>query len=128
MSDKLSPFDYINMINNKTGIPENLEGYESFIVNRNFSHMADLILYVNEINVDCDKQLNFDFYYYLLSKKKRYGKWSKKQKENSAKKDVLNNIIEHYNCSMSKAQEIYDVLESNKLLKEFAVLTDKGGK
>ena len=64
MSDKLSPFDYINMINNKTGIPENLEGYESFIVNRNFSHMADLILYVNEINVDCDKQLNFDFYYY----------------------------------------------------------------
>lgn len=128
MSDKLSPFDYINMINNKTGIPDSLEGYESFIVNRNYSQFAEIILYANEINVDCDKQLNFDFYYYLLSKKKRYGKWSKKQKETSAKKETLNNIIEHYTCSMSKAQEIYDVLESNNLLKEFATLTDKGGK
>jgi flagellar basal body P-ring protein FlgI len=52
----------------------------------------------------------------------------KKQKENSAKKETLNNIVEHYNCSMVKAQEIYDILESNKLLKVFAEMTDKGGK
>jgi hypothetical protein len=29
---------------------------------------------------------------------------------------------------MVKAQEIYDILESNKLLKVFAEMTDKGGK
>lgn len=128
MSEKISPFDYINIINTKGKIPENLEGYEPFIVNRNYSHVAEYLLYANAINVDCDKQLNFDFYYSALPKKKLYTKWSKKQKENSAKKETLNNIVEHYNCSMVKAQEIYDILESNKLLKVFAEMTDKGGK
>ncbi len=124
----LSPFDYANIINTKLPKPDNLEGYDNFMLNRNFSNLPDTIFYANEINIDCDKELNFDFYYYSLSKKKRFGKWHKRQKENNKVLGVLNSIIEYYNCSKEKAQEIYDILESNNLLNEFAERSDVGGK
>ena len=128
MSEKLTPFDYINMINLKTAIPETLEGYEQFITNKNYAQFLETVLYANEINTDCDPQLNFDFYYYALPKKKRFSKWAKRTKIVNSKKDVLNNIIEHYNCSMEKAQEIYNILEYDNLLKTFNAQVDKGGK
>lgn len=122
-------FDYIRIINMKESYPEEFTGYEPFMVNRAFSYNEDTILFANEINKpDIDVKLNFDFYYYGLPKKKRFGKWAKKDKIPQAKLNRLNNIVEYYNCSMKKAQEIYDVLDKCELMNDFDALSDKGGK
>lgn len=126
MSTKL--FDYINIINMKGEIPENLEEYNSFMVNKNFSNIAETVLYANAVNVEMDPKLHFDFYYYSLPKKKRWGKWHKAQKVQKKYSDVLNNIIEHYSCSKVKAEEIYAILEATNQLDKFAELYDIGGK
>lgn len=123
-----SPFDYAGIINSKSDAFPDLEDYNNFMMNRIFSNTANTIFYANEINVNCDIQLNFDFYYNGLSKKKRYGKWHKRPKDDKKVLEVLNRIIEYYGCSMVKAQEIYDILESNNLLNDFAEKSDHGGK
>lgn len=113
----------------KEAYPDELSGYEPYVVNRSFSFNQDSIMMANEINKpDIDSTMNFDFYYYGLSKKKRFGKWSKKVKISQGKIDYINNIIEYYNCSMEKAQETYEVLEKCGLLKDFDALVEKGGK
>lgn len=132
MDDKpekgLGLFDYIGIINFKKPVPDNLDGFEPYITNIAFSNLKETILYANMINVDCDKQLVFDFYYYGLSKKKRFGKWPKKSKQESAKKDLLNRIVEHYKCSFDTAETYYSILSASNQLDIFADLTDKGGK
>lgn len=124
---KPSPFDYIKIINGKTGYPDTLTGYENFIVNRNYSQGPETIYYANMINVNCDKQLNFDFYYYALPRSRKFNAWAKRDKEKASTKETLNKIIEYYNCSMSKAQDIYKVLEATNQISEFTARTDKGG-
>lgn len=128
MSEKLGLFDFLNIINNKQEIPETLEGYDSFMMNRAFSNLQETVLFANMINVDCGNEFNFDYYYYLLPKKKRYAKWPKRAKEKSDTKNVLNNIIERFNCSLAKAQDIYAILDSKNLLDEYTEENFKGGK
>ncbi len=130
MSESKNTFDYIKLINGKSGIPDLLDGYEAFLANKNFSNTADSILYANEVNKSgIDAEMNFDFYYYGLSKNsRRYGKWYKKPKEKADKNLVLNIIIELYACSMKHAQELYDILERNNTLDDFAAHTEKGGR
>lgn len=125
----LSPFEYANIINLKL-LDENtdLSSYDPFMSNRIYSNIPETVFYANLINVECDKEYNFDFYYYALSKKKRFGKWHKKQKVTAKTDNYINNIIEHYNCSKVKAQEIYDILVSCNLLNEFSSAVEKGGK
>lgn len=125
---QLKPFDFISIINTKPGVPESLDGYDVFVTNRNFSNIAETIFYANQINVDIDAQMNFDFYYYLLPKKKRFGKWFKRPKEIKATSEALNIIMEHYQCSSEKATGIYEILESKNLLNDFILQHEQGGK
>lgn len=126
---ELKLFDYIRIINMKEKYPDEFSGYEPFAVNRSFSNLMDTVLYANEVNKSgIDPIMNFDYYYYKLSRQKRYGKWFKKPKENIKVKNYINNIIEYYQCSKDKAQEIYRVLEKCNLLGDFDTLCDKGGK
>lgn len=128
-SDEIGLFDYIRIINMKEKYPDVFSGYEPFTVNKSFSNLMDTVMFANEVNKSgIDPIMNFDFYYYGLSKKKRYGKWFKKPKENIKVKSYINNIIEYYQCSKDKAQEIYDVLEKCNLLDDFDALVEKGGK
>lgn len=128
MNNKLGLFDFINIINEKKVIPDSLEGYDSFMMNRAFSNSMDTVFIANEINNDCDIDMNFDYYYNAVPKKRRYAKWPKKAKESSDKKSMLNNIIERFNCSLSKAQDIYVILDSKNLLDEYTDANYKGGK
>lgn len=128
MTNKLGLFDYINIINEKKPVPDNLEGYDSFMMNRAFSNSMDTVFIANEINIDCDDDMNFDYYYNGVPKKRRYAKWPKKVKESSDKKSILNNIIEHFNCSLPKAQDIYVILDGKNLLDNYTDANYKGGK
>lgn len=124
----MTPFDYAKIINFKKELPSDLVGYDNFVMNRIYSNTLDSIFYANEINFECDKEYNFDYYYHGLSKGSRYGKWHKKAKEKKRDLDVLNKIMDVYNCSLSKAKEIYQVLENTNAINNFLDLADRGGK
>jgi hypothetical protein len=131
--DKLSLFDFANIINLKQ--IDKLEfnniyniGYSPYLMNKLYSNIPDTVFYANIINVDCDEQYNFDFYYYGLSKSKRFGKWHKKQKQNMKEESIINNIMEYYNYSKSQSQEIYNIFVQHNLLNIFQTLIEKGGK
>ena len=118
-----SPFDYTKSIDNKTEqLP--IDDYNAYIVNRALSFGIDTILFANEMNIynNLDKQMQYDFYYYGVSKKKRYSKWHKR--EDMKEIDI---IVEYYNCSFTKALEYAKILtvEQIIILKE---RLDKGGK
>ena len=124
----LSPFDYAKIINGKKMIPSSLDNYDNFMMNRIYSNTIDSCLVANLVNVECDVQYNFDFYYYFLDKCHRYGKWNKKTKETSKKKNAINTIVLMYNCSVEKAYTIYDVLNDTGELNYFLDQCDLGGK
>ena len=103
----MNPFDFINQINHgkKNLIDETptLEKeYNSFIVNRGLSFNHDTALYANEMNVQnhLDPKLQFDFLLNTVRPKKRWGKWIKRENN-----DTLELIKKYYSCSYEKARD-----------------------
>ena len=118
-----SPFDYTKSIDNKTEqLP--IDDYNAYIINRAMSFGIDTILFANEMNIYniLDNQMQYDFYYYGVPKKKRFNKWQKRDEV----KDI-DVIVEYYNCSFTKALEYAKILtvEQIIILRE---RLDKGGK
>lgn len=124
----LSPFDFINSINNKTAHlideePAAEKQYVSFIVNRGLSYFVDTVLYANQINMndDLDAKMKYDYLYHSIRKKRRFSKWQ------SAKKDEdLVMIMEHYKYSASKARQALSVLTTEQL-QQIRKTLDPGG-
>lgn len=121
---KLSPFEYIKTINSKSEKIEDLDGYVPFIVNRGMSYTIDTVLFANEVNMNShiDANLQYDFYFYGIPKKKRYGKW--------IKKDILSNIDiiqENYRCSITRAIE-YSGLLTPEQISVLEKRVNKGGR
>ena len=86
--------------------------YNAYMVNRTYSFGLDTLLYANEMNANhfLDKRLQYDFYFYGLSKSKRFNKW--------IKPEALNNIEivkEYYKCSDKKAKEYANVLTDEQI-------------
>lgn len=118
-----SPFDFTKSIDNKTDqLP--IDDYNAYVINRALSFGYDTILFANEMNIAnmIDKQMQYDFYYYGIPKKKRFNKWQKREEI----KDI-DVIKEYYNCSFTKALEYATILtvEQIGILKQ---KLDKGGK
>lgn len=127
-SKKLSPFDIINNINDKKeklALTEINESYIPFIINKAFSQTKDTIFFANEVNCmfNLDKDIQYNFYYHLLPKKKRYGKWNKKDTSNDS---FINTIQELYNYSYKKALEVLPILKDKE--KGLTALLDTGGR
>lgn len=125
MAEKLSPFEIASHINGKKGVLDVEEvGYDSYVINRVFSNTADSILFANEMNHywELSKQQQFDFFYYGLPKKQRYGKWHKNQDEKAA----LELIQEYFGYSRRKAKDVLNLLRPN--LDEIAQELEKGGR
>ena len=76
--------DWLNSINfNKEDLSEHISSYPPYIVNRCLSGHLDCIMYVNEMNmnIDLDKQLQYDFYLNTLRSKKRFAPWIRKEEK-----------------------------------------------
>ena len=77
----MNPFEFIKSINEtkKDIMVDDVseKGYNPFIINRNFSHFNDTVLYANEMNRyhHLDHRLQFDFFINIIKKKKRWSKW-----------------------------------------------------
>lgn len=126
-----SPFDYIkSVINTKVNLVDNEELFEkeyvSFIINRGLSNDETCCLFANEVNQypSLDKKLQYDFYLHGIPKTKRYVKWVKKEKDTSDP-DVINLIMDVFNCSIIKANDIINILSDIELC---AIKNQYGGK
>lgn len=125
MSEKLSPFDIVKNINDKTGIfdSDSIKSYNSWMINKIFSFTKDTIHVSDEMNKYSflDKDIQYAFYYHFLSKKKRWGKWQKRQEMSGAIIDALKKKYHYNNRDAEIAVTLLSEDEKKTLIKEFAV-------
>lgn len=112
---KLSPFDYLKSINEKTGnmmdiSPDAERDYVPFVVNRGLSFSADTILYANEMNCKplTDRRMQYDYLYHSVRKRKRFDKWVKPEEMDE---ELLNAIVLRYKVSRKRAVEYARMLD-----------------
>ena len=115
----MSPFDFINAINTtKENLfdsdPQAAKDYKPFIINRGLSYFPDTIFYANQMNEHpgLDKDMQFFFFLNIISRKKRFSKWSKKE----ASTESLELVKEYYGYSSEKAKEALKVLSDENLI------------
>jgi len=113
----MNPFDFITAISfskdNLFTDPQSTKDYNSFMVNRGLSQYPDTILYANEMNkfYNLDSDIQFKYLLNTIPKKKRFGKWAKKDKD--PKSFLL--VKEYYKYSDEKARQALDILTDDQL-------------
>ena len=114
----MSPFDFLNAINdtkkNLFEDPQAAKDYKPFIVNRGLSYFHDTVLYANEMNKhpELDKDQQFSFFLNIISRKKRFSKWSKKD----ATTDSIELVKEYFGYSSEKAKDALSLLSEEHLI------------
>lgn len=106
-----NPFDYVNSINNHEK-KEVIDGYNKFLICRNFRYFIDTIMVATEcarLNNNIDNSIHYDYLFNSIKPKKRFSKWHKLEKN-----DKIEIIMEYNNCSRQKAQEIYTLFSDNE--------------
>ena len=125
----MTPFDFINAITyTKEDLfadPQAKKDYSAYIVNRGLSMYPDTIMNANAMNMYPGIPEDWQFSYLLnsISKRKRFSKWQKKDKES----EDLALVKEYFGYSSEKASKVMDVLTVEQL----EVIRDKmnkGGK
>jgi hypothetical protein len=126
----MSPFDFLNAINlTKEDLfkdnPQAGKDYSAFLINRGLSYFPDTVFYANEMNQrhSLDKDMQFSFCLNIISKKKRFSKWSKKDPAT----ETLQLVKEYYGYSSEKATEALKILSDEDLIMIKEKL-NKGGK
>jgi hypothetical protein len=125
MGESMSPFDIASHINEKKGVLDVEDiGYNAYVINKVLSNTGDSVLFANEMNRwwSTSNQLQFDFYYHGLPKKKRYGKWHKNQDDTES----LNLIQEYYGYSRKRAKDVLTLLRP--YLDDIRKELEKGGR
>jgi hypothetical protein len=112
MSKRLSPFDFVKSINEKTENliqvqPEVEKDYLPYMVNRALSFSPDTILYANSMNQrwTLDKKLQYDFLYGSVRRRRRYDKWMKREED-----EMLPLVMELYQVNQRRAAEYLSLL------------------
>lgn len=124
----MNVFDIVGNINRKdsqleTSVVE--KEYVPFVVNRVFSNTPDTVFFANEMNQasGLSNEKQYLFYRYGVPKNpKRFGKWNKADK---LTKDV-ELIMQYFNYSRSKAQQVVNILEPH--MGEIEQALFKGGR
>lgn len=97
--------------------------YEPFVVNRALSNTRDTLFFANEMNARSllPKDMQYGFYFHVLQRKKRFGKWNKPKED----KEVIELIKLCYNVSYYRAIELYPLLSDKvDIMKDYVL---KGG-
>lgn len=94
--------------------------YVPFVINKCLSYFPDTIFYANRINQlhFLDKKMQYDYYLYSITKKKRFSKWIKA--DQNADVEMIKEI---YGYSDARAREVMDLLPIETLRD----LSQKGG-
>jgi len=128
MSQRLSPFDFIKSINEKTGnlmevSPDAEKDYTPFVVNRGMSFSPDTILYANEMNClpFVERRMQYDYLYASVRRRKRFDKWIK---PDTGDEELLKAVMLRYRVGRKRAAEYIPLMGAE--LRE-SVLNAKGG-
>jgi hypothetical protein len=94
------------------------------MVNRGLSYFPDTVLYANEMNRFQGIPNDWQFFFFLntIPKKKRFSKWSKKDKETKS----IQLVKEYFGYSNEKAKDALSVLTEEQL-KMIEEKLQKGG-
>ena len=86
--------------------------YIPFVVNKCLSYFPDTIFYANQINVrpGLDKKIQYDYLRLSVSKRKRFSKWFKEEKN-----DNIKLIQEYYGYSYRRAKEVLECLTDDNI-------------
>lgn len=112
----ISPFDFVNSIqfDKKELIVDEWseKQYNPFIINKSLSFGADTVIQANEMNSrpHLDKKLQYDFLKGIISAKKRYNKWLKKEKL-----EAIDIVKQYYGYNTVKAQEVVSILSQKQI-------------
>jgi len=115
-----NPFDYINDINyDKKDIIRNssnpelaAKGYNPWITNKTLSYFQDTIFYANEMNKNAHliNQMQFDYFFQCINKRKRFAKQSKK-----VVSDDASSVAKYYGYSLRRAEEVLSILTADQI-------------
>lgn len=110
-----SPFEFVNSISESKEYifsEETERGYNPYVINRAFSNQPDCLFFANEMNrynlIPAKSQ--YDFYFYSVDKRRRRGKWEKAEKD-----EELELIMEAYQYSRSKAEQVVRIFSDEQL-------------
>ena len=86
--------------------------YLPFVVNKCLSYFPDTIFYANQINgaFGLDKKMQYDYLRLSVSKRKRFSKWFKEDKD-----DNIKTVQDYYGWSYRKAKECLGCLTETEL-------------
>lgn len=127
-----NPFDYVNAVSyTKKNMMRDTENdalaekkYNAFLTNRSLSYHIDCVELANEMNIrhQTDNKLQFEFLLNTIRPKKRYAKWSKKDKDGD-----IEVVKEYYGYSEVKARQAISILSPENLEKIRRII-HKGGR
>lgn len=111
--------DFLNSINqtkkNLMDIDPNCERvYVPFVVNKTLSYIPDSLFVVNILNKmpNLTKKMQYDYLFYSLKKKQRFGKWHKDKIIDS---ENIKIIKDYYGYSDKKAIEVEKILTQDQI-------------
>lgn len=102
----------------------NQSDYVPWVINKAMSQHPDTILHANEINLrpNTPKLQQYKYYCNSVTKKKRFGKWLKCQKN----PDIVA-LQQYLNINYRKASEMFPLLSTEELERIKLELSLKGG-
>lgn len=119
----MTPFDYVNRINKKTGVDprEDLLQFDSvysrFLVARQFSYFPDSLYQANDLNIrstpdhDISNLQHFDYLNNSVTKASRFSKWDK-----PIKLENIELIMEYYGYTQRKAEQVVDLFTEEDII------------
>jgi hypothetical protein len=115
----------ITISREKVKFDDEYKSYVSFAINRALSKYVDCVLIANEMNKGhfLDKRLQYDFLFHIVRKGNRQFVPKIEKQENKN----LDLIMKHYNYSLSKAQQVVNLIPKSEL-DRIEKLYDTGGK
>lgn len=105
-------FDYIKSINEQKKLDFDATIYNNYVVCRNFGYFPDTVFLANELNclgsVDADQ--HYEFLFNSISKRKRYAKWIKEDKD-----EDLELVAEYFSINKDTAKIYLKLLDETKM-------------
>lgn len=115
----MTPFDWFNVVTQKSEAPDDFSEWNTFMVNRIASMGKNTLWAADEMNKNSgltSKQV-FDFYYHVLPKGKIFNKYAKSGKSD----EVIDLLQQVYKISASEARTYSELLTPEDIdrLKEY---------
>lgn len=113
----MSPFDFLNSINNtKINLvdkdPDSIKNYNGFVINRSLSYFPDTVFLSNEMNRlhHLDYKMQYDFLINIVRRKKRFSKWDKPDERAD-----MECLKKYFGYSEQKAKQVIGLLTESQI-------------